>query len=82
MKSNFESQQEAILRKNKSAIKDNPEVLWAAGEFMTLISRRCRVCYYRVLDCVSHGGEIDEDWSSKHLCKTCLILYKNRQPKE
>ena len=82
MKSNFEVQQEAILRRNKESIQANPEVLFAAGEFMKLVSRRCRVCYHRVLDCVTNGGEISNDWANRHLCVTCLVLYKNRQPKE
>jgi hypothetical protein len=82
MKSNFEAQQEALLRKNREGIKSNPKVMVNAGEFMSLISRRCRVCYFRVIDCVKNGGVISSDWANMHLCVNCLVLYKNRIPKE
>ena len=82
MKSNFEAQQEAILRQNKESIQSNPEIVKLAGEFIMILSRRCRVCYHRVLDCVSNGGEISSGWANQHLCVNCLVLYKNRQPKE
>jgi len=82
MKSNFEAQQEAILRKNKEGFKANPETVIKAGDFMMLISRRCRICYHRILDCVTNGGEVSNKWANRHLCATCIVLYKNRQLKE
>lgn len=95
MKSNFEAQQEALFKskqgikfteKTEGLAKTDPvlyaKMMFDVKSFLTLIMRRCRVCTYRVLDCVKNGGEVSNDWANRHLCVTCLVLYKNRQPKE
>lgn len=71
MKSNFEAQQEALLRQNKESIKDNPQVLKDAGTFMIKLSRRCRSCYYKILSSVKLGITIDDEWFEKNLCENC-----------